>query len=59
VEKVVKQSPLASVRENSIFKEFIDMQHGWTNRGDLSDPLVKRDYIEAMSLCLSFFQENM
>jgi hypothetical protein len=34
--------------------EFPDMQHGWTVRGDLSDPIVDRDVKKAFNLALAF-----
>jgi len=35
--------------------EFPDMEHGWTTRGDLANPLVARDVLEAKKLVLEFF----
>jgi hypothetical protein len=34
--------------------EFPDMQHGWTIRGDLTDPKVDRDVKKAFNLALAF-----
>ena len=33
------------------------MAHGWTVRGDISDPEVKRDVSEAIKLCRKYFQK--
>ena len=35
--------------------EFPDMSHGWTTRGDLSDPIVERDVKKAFNFVISFF----
>ena len=35
--------------------EFPDMRHGWTTRGDLSDPTVERDVKKAFNFVLAFF----
>ncbi len=35
--------------------EFNYMKHGWTVRGDLSDPVVERDVKKAFNLVLAFF----
>ena len=35
--------------------EFPDMRHGWTVRGDLSDPIIDRDVKKAFNFVLSFF----
>ena len=35
--------------------EFPDMSHGWTTRGDLSDPKVERDVKKAFNFVISFF----
>ena len=37
--------------------EFPDMQHGWSIRGDLSDPTVERDVKKAFNLALAFFKK--
>merc|ERR1712038_1745798 len=34
---------------------FPDMKHGWTTRGDMSDPKVDRDVKKALNLALGFF----
>ena len=34
---------------------FPDMQHGWSVRGDLSDPKVTRDVEKCFNLALTFF----
>jgi len=39
--------------------EFPDMAHGWTTGGDLSDPLVMRDYRKAQREVLAFFGEHL
>ena len=38
---------------------FPDMKHGWTTRGDMSDPKVDRDVKKALNLALSFFTKYM
>ena len=35
--------------------EFPDMNHGWTNKGDLSRPEVERDNRKASNFTLAFF----
>ena len=35
--------------------EFPDMNHGWTNKGDLSRPEVERDVRKASNFTLAFF----
>ena len=39
--------------------EFPDMQHGWTIRGDMSDPVVERDVKKAFNLTLAFFKRTL
>ena len=39
--------------------EFPDMTHGWTTRGDLSDPKVERDVKKAMEEATKFFQKHL
>jgi len=39
--------------------EFPDMQHGWSIRGDLSDPIVERDVKKAFSLSIAFFNKYL
>lgn len=39
--------------------EFPDMQHGWSIRGDLSNPLVERDVKKAFNLALAFFRKYL
>ena len=39
--------------------EFPDMGHGWTVRGDLSVPVVKRDVDKAFNLVLDFFHTHL
>ena len=38
---------------------FPDMKHGWTTRGDMSDPKVDRDVKKALNLALGFFTKYM
>jgi len=38
---------------------FKDMQHGWTVRGDMTDPAVARDVKKAIQDTLEFLQKNM
>jgi len=38
---------------------FPDMQHGWSIRGDMSDPKVDRDVKKAFNLTLTFFGKYM
>mmetsp|Transcript_18423 Transcript_18423/g.29974 ORF Transcript_18423/g.29974 Transcript_18423/m.29974 type:complete len:277 (-) Transcript_18423:2236-3066(-) len=42
-----------------VFREFTDMLHGWVNRGDLSDPMIKRDFEESMSLAKDFLDKHV
>jgi dienelactone hydrolase len=39
--------------------EFPDMQHGWTVRGDMSDPAVKRDVLKAIKETLEFLKKHL
>ena len=39
--------------------EFPDMGHGWTVRGDLNDPVVKRDVDKAFNMVLDFFHTHL
>jgi len=39
--------------------EFPDMQHGWTVRGDMSDPKVKRDVLKAIKETMEFFKKHL
>ena len=39
--------------------EFPKMRHGWTVRGDISDPLVEKDVQRAMQELSKFFEENL
>jgi len=41
--------------DNLQIVEFNDMKHGWTVRGDMSDPLVARDVKKAIQETLTFF----
>ena len=34
---------------------FPDMKHGWTTRGDMTDPTVDRDVQKALNFALTFF----
>lgn len=38
---------------------FAEMNHGWTTRGDASDPAVKRDVEGAMAAACAFFKEQL
>ena len=38
---------------------FPDQKHGWTTRGDMSDPNVDRDVKKALNLALGFFTKYM
>ena len=38
--------------------EFPDMLHGWSIRGDLSDPMVERDVKKAFNLALAFMNKS-
>ena len=38
--------------------DFSDMRHGWTVRGDLANPAIKRDVKKAFNLVLAF-SENI
>jgi len=39
--------------------EFPDMQHGWTVRGDMSDPAIARDVTKAVTETLEFFAKHI
>jgi len=39
--------------------EFNEMNHGWTVRGNLSDPTIDRDVHSAIAEALDFFNENL
>ena len=39
--------------------EFPDMAHGFTTRGDLSNPEVKRDVEKAMEAAVKFFDKHV
>jgi len=41
------------------FIEFPDMQHGWSNRGDVSEPKIDRDVRAAMELATAFLQKHV
>lgn len=38
---------------------FPDMKHGWTSRGDISNPEISRDVSEFWSLTVAFFNKNL
>ena len=38
--------------------EFPDMKHGWTVRGDMSDPVVARDVKKAIQDTMAFLSKN-
>ena len=38
---------------------FPDMSHGWTTRGDMSEPVVKRDVEAAMTKTIDFFGKTV
>merc|ERR1711970_739961 len=39
--------------------EFGEMQHGWTVRGDMGDPAIKRDVNKAIKETLDFFAAHL
>jgi len=39
--------------------EFNEMQHGWTSRGNISDPLTDRDVHKALQLAVEFFNKHL
>jgi hypothetical protein len=39
--------------------EFPEMDHGWTNRGNLSIPAVRRDVHKAMAAAIAFFGDHL
>mmetsp|Transcript_23623 Transcript_23623/g.74234 ORF Transcript_23623/g.74234 Transcript_23623/m.74234 type:complete len:90 (+) Transcript_23623:423-692(+) len=39
--------------------DFPDMRHGWTIRGDATDPAVNRDVYAAMSAAKDFFIKHV
>ena len=53
---------LAAVKEVQPLSEsiyFPDMSHGWTVRGDLEDPNVKRDVEAAINKTIEFFGKTV
>jgi len=44
---------------NVTIVEFNDMSHGWTSRGNLSDPIIDRDVHKAISLAVDFFNQHL
>ena len=57
----VKTGGLASniLKKRAKVVEFPDMNHGWTTRGDLSQPDVERDVNKAMSEATKFFDKHL
>jgi len=45
--------------KDCVFQEFPDMNHGWSNRGDVSDPKVARDVRGAMDLVTAFLKKHV
>jgi len=45
--------------DNLKIREFNEMDHGWTTRGDLSDPKIDRDVHAAIDEALAFFKQNL
>jgi len=39
--------------------EFPDMQHGWTVRGDMTDPAIAKDVTKAVTETLEFFAKHL
>jgi len=39
--------------------EFNDMQHGWTSRGNMTDPKIDRDVHKAIKLAVDFFNQHL
>ena len=53
-EKVFRKKDEA-LFEKCVFKLYPDMQHGWVNRGDLTDVKVARDYKDSREISDAFF----
>ena len=47
------------LKDNLIIEDFPDMIHGWSTRGDLADPLIKRDVDRAVNCYLAFIKDNI
>jgi dienelactone hydrolase len=45
--------------DNLTIVEFNDMQHGWTTRGNLTDPTIDRDVHKAIKLAVEFFNKHL
>mmetsp|Transcript_6391 Transcript_6391/g.7318 ORF Transcript_6391/g.7318 Transcript_6391/m.7318 type:complete len:279 (+) Transcript_6391:120-956(+) len=43
--------------KDCMFKEYESQKHGWTNRGDLSDESILRDYEDAYKITVSQFKK--
>jgi dienelactone hydrolase len=56
VDQALKEKPFY---KECVFKTFDDMVHGWVNRGIMgfNTTKVKRDYVEAMDLCMAYFDK--
>lgn len=42
-----------------VFKEYPDMTHGWSCRGDVSDEKVKRDVDDVMKEAIGFYAKHL
>jgi len=54
VEKILKENKL-----DVEIREFPDMKHGWTIRGDTADPTIARDVEKAVEYAKGFFLKHM
>ena len=47
------------LKDNLTIESFPDMIHGWSMRGDLTDPTIKRDVDRTTDIYINFIKENM
>ena len=47
------------LQEGAKIIEFLDMSHGWTVRGDLTQENVKKDVEKALTEATEFFKQNL
>jgi dienelactone hydrolase len=54
IKAVFDKKPFA---KDCVFKTYPEMKHGWSVRGELSDPAIARDAADAISLTIDFFKK--
>jgi len=54
--EVLSKKPFA---EKCGYRLFDEMKHGWSVRGDLTDPAIHRDVDECFRLAIEFFKNNL